>query len=555
MAFFKVAALDLDGTLTSGGRLAPEALDAIDQARRAGLVVVLVTGRIGEELKAEFPEIADHVDALVLENGAVAVIGGKAHLLSLPVDRALDGALSGRGVPYRRGQALVAIDGKHAATVLELIGRLGLDCQLVRNRDALMVLPAGVTKGSGLSAVLTAMDLSPHNAIAVGDAENDLSMFAIAEIGAAVPDAVRSVRGHADLVLAHQDGPGVADLLLGPHLNGARRWCPPRRWVDIGSYDDATPARVPGSQARILVSGPPGSGKSYLVGLLAERWIDAGYSVLVIDPEGDHVELQDLGRVQVIDARRYLPEPTELANSLGRPDISTVVDLSGLAEVNKIDYVHRLRATAEAHREQHGFPHWVVYDEAHLLGSDPDARWVRRGGYLLSSFAPAALPAEETEGTDVVLTLPDGDQPFEVASGTAPRATIGFGSDKVRPFTVARRQTTHVRHRHKYADVALPGERRFYFRSTAGSPPRSASTMHEFSTAITHLDQQALQQHLERGDFSRWLATTIADKHLAEQVAAWEDELAAHRAADLERIRHQLIKAVRERYLDEPAPD
>jgi hydroxymethylpyrimidine pyrophosphatase-like HAD family hydrolase len=68
-----VAALDLDGTLTSEDRLSPEALEAIDQARRAGLVVVLVTGRIEEELKAEFPGIADHVDALVLENGAVAV--------------------------------------------------------------------------------------------------------------------------------------------------------------------------------------------------------------------------------------------------------------------------------------------------------------------------------------------------------------------------------------------------------------------------------------------------------------------------------------------------
>lgn len=555
MTFFKIVALDLDGTLTSGDRLAPETLEAIDQARRGGLVVVLVTGRIGEELKAKFPEIADHVDALVLENGAVAVTDGKTHLLSAPVDDALDAALARREVPYRRGEVLVAVDGEYAATVLEVIGRLGLDCQLVRNRSALMVLPSGVTKGSGLSAVLTELSLSPHNTIAVGDAENDLAMFGSAEIGAAAANAVASVQEHADLVLVREDGAGVADLLAGPYLSGARRWCPPRRWVDIGTYDDGTPTQVPGSQARVLVTGPPGSGKSYLVGLLAERWIESGYCVLVIDPEGDHVELQDLGRVQVIDAKRYLPEPTELVNLLRRPDISIVVDMSGLAEANKIDYVHRLRATAEAHREQHGFPHWVIYDEAHLLGGDPDAHWIRRGGYLLSSFTPAALSAEEIESTDVSLGLPAGDTPVEVDSRVGRRATIRFGFGEVRPFTVAGRKTTHVRHRHKYADVSLPRERRFYFRTSDGQPPASASTMHEFSAAVTHLDPQALQYHLEHGDFSRWLASTIADKHLAAQMLAWEDELLAHRAADVERIRHQLVRAVRQRYLDVPKPD
>lgn len=72
MAFFQVVALDLDGTLTSRGKICAEALDTVDQVRRNGQMVVLVTGRIAEELEAAFPRIADHFDALVLENGAVA---------------------------------------------------------------------------------------------------------------------------------------------------------------------------------------------------------------------------------------------------------------------------------------------------------------------------------------------------------------------------------------------------------------------------------------------------------------------------------------------------
>ena len=97
VGFFQVAAVDLDGTLTSGGRVSAEALEAIDPARQNGLVTVLVTGRIGVELAAEFPDIADHFDALVLENGAVAVTDGRTHLLAAPVDRVLDDALAERG--------------------------------------------------------------------------------------------------------------------------------------------------------------------------------------------------------------------------------------------------------------------------------------------------------------------------------------------------------------------------------------------------------------------------------------------------------------------------
>ena len=546
MTFFQVIAIDFDGTLASDGELSPQAAEAVDQARQKGLMAVLVTGRIEAELRAEFPHIADHFDAQVLENGAVMVVKGHVCALAEPVDSALDAALAERDVPFRRGKVLVAIDGEHAATVVEVIGELGLDYQIIRNRTALMVLPAGVTKGTGLHAVLAEVNLSPHNAIAVGDAENDLSMFSIAEIGVAVSDAIASVRRHADLVLEEPDGTGVAELLTGPYLSGAQRWCPPRRWVDIGTFDDRTPTRVPGSQGRILVTGPAGSGKSYLVGLMAERWILAHYCVLVIDPEGDHVQLQQLDEVQVIDGCRHLPEPTELVDSL-HPDSSMVVDMSGVAEPTERDYLHRLRATAEAHRENHGFPHWVIYDEAHLLGTDEEAHWARRGGYVLSSFAPASLPAHEIDSSDVVLTLTDDDIGANMA--TLRRAAVRFGCGPARAFTIADRQTEHVRHRHKYADVRLPNERRFYFHATDGQYIHPAATMQEFRTALFHLDHRALEYHLDRGDFSRWLDGTIADRDFAKQVAAWEDEVLARHAAELERIRHQLVRAVEERYL------
>ncbi|HYB39345.1 MAG TPA: hypothetical protein VEF72_28895 [Mycobacterium sp.] len=42
---------------------------------------------------------------------------------------------------------------------------------------------------------------------------------------------------------------------------------------------------------------------------MAEQWILAGCCVVVLDPEGDQTDLQELNQVRVVDARHYLPEP------------------------------------------------------------------------------------------------------------------------------------------------------------------------------------------------------------------------------------------------------
>ncbi len=47
--------------------------------------MILVTGRIMSELRAVFPEVDEHVDAVVAENGAVLVTHGGVRLLADPV--------------------------------------------------------------------------------------------------------------------------------------------------------------------------------------------------------------------------------------------------------------------------------------------------------------------------------------------------------------------------------------------------------------------------------------------------------------------------------------
>jgi hypothetical protein len=77
----------------------------------------------------------------------------------------------------------------------------------------LEVLAPGVSKGSALASLSRRLGLAPHQVMAIGDAENDLSMLAFAGCAVAVGDAPAVVRAAADLVTRHDDPDGVARVL------------------------------------------------------------------------------------------------------------------------------------------------------------------------------------------------------------------------------------------------------------------------------------------------------------------------------------------------------
>ena len=213
-------AVDYHGTLTTSGRPSPDVLAAIAGTRADGRRVVFVTGKILAELRSEFPGVDDHFDAIVAENGAVTIRAGQGRLLAAPVPGELDAALADRGVGFRRGEVLLARDPSDEPTVLESVRELGLECELISNPNALMVLPAGVSKGSGLAEALADLGISARNTAAIGDAENDHSLLAVAEVGVAVGNAVASLKAEAGIVLDQPDGPGVASFLRGPVIAG-----------------------------------------------------------------------------------------------------------------------------------------------------------------------------------------------------------------------------------------------------------------------------------------------------------------------------------------------
>lgn len=72
------------------------------------------------------------------------------------------------------GRTIVATWQPHETAVLSAIRELGLELHIIFNKGAVMILPAGVTKATGLRMALDDLGIVPLNVVAVGDAENGL---------------------------------------------------------------------------------------------------------------------------------------------------------------------------------------------------------------------------------------------------------------------------------------------------------------------------------------------------------------------------------------------
>ena len=89
-------------------------------------------------------------------------------------------ALEQRGVgPIAVGRVIVATWEPHGSVVRDVIRELALPLHVIFNRRAVMVLPAGVDKATGLTAALHELGISPQAVVAVGDAENDHSFLVL----------------------------------------------------------------------------------------------------------------------------------------------------------------------------------------------------------------------------------------------------------------------------------------------------------------------------------------------------------------------------------------
>ncbi len=219
-------ATDYDGTIAHDGVVDDGTLAALRRLRDAGRRLLLVSGRELEDLLATFAHTA-LFDRLVLENGALLYDPATqvARPIAAPPPPALVDELVRRGVPLSAGRSIVATVVPHEHAVLAAIRDLGLEWHVVFNKGAVMALPPGVTKASGLAPALEELGIPPERVVGVGDAENDHAFLQMCGLSVAVANALPAVKATADVVTTGARGSGVVELIermLADDLVGIR---------------------------------------------------------------------------------------------------------------------------------------------------------------------------------------------------------------------------------------------------------------------------------------------------------------------------------------------
>ena len=208
-------ACDYDGTLAKDGVVSPQTIDALERVGASGRKLILITGRLLEDLQMAFPRL-DLFTYVVAENGALLYnpADSTEKLLGEAPPRQFIQALQERGVtPLVTGRVIVASLHPHEKTIVDVIAKLGLELQVIFNKGAVMVLPTGMNKATGLIAALQELKLSAHNVVGIGDAENDLSFLSLCECSVAVANSIPSLKEQADYTTKAENGDGVIELI------------------------------------------------------------------------------------------------------------------------------------------------------------------------------------------------------------------------------------------------------------------------------------------------------------------------------------------------------
>jgi hydroxymethylpyrimidine pyrophosphatase-like HAD family hydrolase len=569
---FAALALDYDGTIAVDGRFHPAVREAIGEARRQGVVVLLVTGRRLSELRLVVGDLTCF-DAIVGENGAVLEFPSSTRLIRLgrPPRKDVVREIERAGVEISVGESVIEAAAEAAPKILEVIHRLEQPLVIIFNRDRLMVLPQAISKSTGLREALFALRLSIHNTVGIGDAENDHDLLDACEVGVAVGWGSRALRAVADEVIEGSGPEAVADYIrrLSQHrrLSAAQMG---RRRLLLGHQHDGTPVELTVRGRTILIAGEPGTGKSWLAGLICEQLILQGYCLCIIDPEGDYRSLETLPNVITLGGDDPLPRARELVRALRHPDVSVIVDLSKVSRHEKSEYLDTLLPLLAALRRRTGLPHKILLDEAHhFLGGPASAQRVdpELAGYIFVTYRLSSLDEDIRSTSDAVVLVTHESDPIEaeaisnlrrLESGekVTPDVFRSLALNEVvllpgveeshgtlRRFRLAQRLTAHVRHRTKYLDMPVNDSQAFVF-SVQGHPGPRAQSLKSFIGLLTTLPASEIELHLPRHDFSRWIDEVFRDGALAAHVRGIESRSMEDSRASLVAI----AQAIRARY-------
>lgn len=585
---YHVLAADYDGTLAHEGEIDEPTLAALRKLRESGRKLVMVTGRELDELLGHLGESQELFDRIVAENGALVYEPATkaVKLLAQPPPREFAAELERRGCErVAAGRVIVATWEPHQVTALDVIREQGLELQVVFNKGAVMVLPSGVNKATGLLHALDELGQSPRNTVAVGDAENDHALLALSECGVAVANALPALKDKADVLTRGARGEGVQELIGGLLKDDLRAAAPllRRRSILLGApvASERTPASsvaegrrgevasertlassvAEGRRGQIdpeldpitldpyatnmMVCGTSGGGKSTLTTGLIERIVEGGYQFVIVDPEGDFSEHE---HAVVLGGPQRTPLMSEILDVLKDPSKSVVVNLLGVALEHRPEFAVELFTALAKVRASSGRPHWLIVDEAHhLMPAEREAAsvvvGVRPHGTIYLTVHPGSVDERIVRSINVVLAVganPDrtigelcadvGIEAPPAAFTEAERLPVGdvlywrVGAPEAIVVRTAPPTAERKRHSRKYSEGNLGRDRSFYFKGPDGKLNLKAHNLQLFLHLADGVDDATWTYHLERNDYSKWLRIEVKDPGLADEVEAIEED-------------------------------
>jgi HAD superfamily hydrolase (TIGR01484 family) len=350
---YRALACDYDGTIALHGVVDEPTFTALQDVRKSGRRLILVTGRELDELGQVFPRL-DIFDRIVAENGALLYRPETREeiVLAEPPPPSFAQELARRGaVRVSVGRVIVATWEPYEKIALQVIHDFGLELQVIFNKGAVMILPSGVNKATGLTAALLELGLSPHNVVGVGDAENDHAFLAMCEVAVAVRNALVTLKERVDWVTAGDHGAGIVELvreLVGSDLENLGSL--PRHHVLLGTEADKGDVLIQPNRNHVWIAGT--SVTSFL-----ERLSEKAYQYIVIDPGGHSSTAPN---AVILGDNAHAPGISEIMDLLSRPNQNVVVNLAGMESKERPEFLKSLIERLQGLRGAASRPHWIV---------------------------------------------------------------------------------------------------------------------------------------------------------------------------------------------------
>ena len=261
---YKLIFLDLDGTLNNDEkRITEKTFSALMDAQKQGIRIALASARPSPGLfkERDILHLSEYGGILMSYNGGRIVDAATGTVLfetamdlcqaktilrrleQLPVTPILDDGKqfyvtykNGYKVPYEcQNNDMVCSEVDNLADFLnfapvkilmsvepeilpdiksQIAAFLQEDLTVVQTAPFyLEIIPSAINKGQGVLDTCGALGIDPSEAIAFGDAENDIPMLRAAGIGVAMANAATAVKAAADYVTLSNNDDGIAAAL------------------------------------------------------------------------------------------------------------------------------------------------------------------------------------------------------------------------------------------------------------------------------------------------------------------------------------------------------